>query len=117
MPRTVLIVDDHPEFRRAARVLLESEGYTVVGDAQDAASALVQNAALAPGVVLVDIQLPDHDGFWVADHLAALAAPPAVVLISSRPAAAFGDRLATAPARGFLPKSALSGAALAALVE
>lgn len=117
MPRTVLIVDDHPEFRRAARILLESEGYPVVGDAATAAEALAKAAALAPAIALVDIQLPDHDGFWVAERLATSAVPPAVVLISSRPAAAFGDRLGAAPARGFLPKSALSGAALAAMVE
>lgn len=117
MPPTVLIVDDHPEFRRSARRLLESEGFVVAGDAATAAEAVRKVTELQPDVVLLDIQLPDRDGFWVADALATLPAAPQVVLISSRAATAFGDRLATAPARGFIAKGALSGAALAALVE
>jgi DNA-binding NarL/FixJ family response regulator len=117
MPRTVLIVDDHSDFRRSARRLLESEGFAIVGDAATAQQAVDLARALEPDIVLLDIQLPDHDGFWVADELAALAWKPAVVLISSRAAAASGDRLATVPARGFIAKGALSGATLAALVE
>jgi DNA-binding NarL/FixJ family response regulator len=117
MPRTVLIVDDHAEFRRSARTLLEAEGFLVIGDAATAAAAMGQIATLRPDVVLLDIQLPDRDGFWVAARLASLVAPPAVVLISSRAATAFGERLTTAPVRGFIAKGRLSGAALSALVE
>jgi DNA-binding NarL/FixJ family response regulator len=116
MPRTVLIVDDHREFRQSARTLLEAEGYAVVGDAATAADAVRLAVDLQPDIVLLDIQLPDHDGFWVADELAELATPPAVVLISSRSAAAFGERLESAPVNGFVAKSHLSGAALAVLV-
>ena len=97
-------------------MLLEADGFRVVGDAATAADALVQVTETAPDIVLLDIQLPDHDGFWVADRLASLAAPPAVVLISSRSATAFGERLGSAPVRGFLAKGRLSGTALADLV-
>jgi DNA-binding NarL/FixJ family response regulator len=66
--------------------------------------------------VLLDIHLPDIDGLAVAEQLATIAHAPAVVLTSSRDAAAYGSRVQTVPARGFIPKSALSGDALAALV-
>lgn len=116
MSQTVLIVDDHPEFRRSARALLEDDGFVVVGEAHDGQEAVRLAVRLRPMIVLLDIQLPDLDGFAVAERLALSAAPPAVVLISSRSAASFGPRLDEAAARGFIPKSRLSGAALTALV-
>jgi DNA-binding NarL/FixJ family response regulator len=116
MRRTVLIVDDHEAFRESAAALLEAEGFAVVGEAADGGSAIAQAERLRPEVVLLDIQLPDLDGFAVAERLASGSDPPIVVLISSREAAAYGPRLGAAVAQGFLPKRELSGAALAALV-
>ncbi len=116
MAPTILIVDDHPCLRATARTLLEAEGFEVVGEAADGAAALAAVERLRPQVVLLDIQLPDLDGFAVAERLAAGLAPPRVVLISSREAAAYGPRLEAAAARGFIPKRELSGSALAALV-
>ena len=80
---SVLIVDDHAEFRRSARALLEADGYTVVGEAGDGVEAIAEAERLRPEVVLLDIQLPGIDGFAVAERLASSAHPPAVVLISS----------------------------------
>lgn len=113
---TVLIVDDHEAFRDAARSLLETEGFDVVGEAAGGRDALTEAERLRPDVVLLDIQLPDLDGFAVADRLAATSSAPDVVLISSREAATYGARLTSAPARGFLTKRDLSGAALADLL-
>ncbi len=113
---TVLIVDDHAGFRESACALLEAEGFAVVGEAADGGGALAEVARLRPEVVLLDIQLPDLDGFAVAERLATGPDPPVVVLISSREAGAYGPRLAAVPARGFIAKRELSGAALAALV-
>jgi DNA-binding NarL/FixJ family response regulator len=112
---TVLIVDDHAAFRASARALLEAEGFEVVGEAADGGGAVEAVAALRPAIVLLDIQLPDVDGLAVAEQLAAAPDAPAVVLISSRNAATYGARLQDTPARGFIPKSGLSGKALAAL--
>jgi len=113
--KRVLIVDDHQPFRAVARELLESAGYVVSGEAADAAEALAAVAADCPDAVLLDVQLPDRDGFAVAT---ALADPdgPAVVLISSREAEDYGRRVAACGARGFISKSRLSAAAFGALL-
>jgi DNA-binding NarL/FixJ family response regulator len=115
MRPTVLIVDDHAAFRASARALLQAEGFDVIGEATDGAEAVAAVVALRPEIVLLDIQLPDLDGLAVAEQLAEVPDPPAVVLISSRDATAYGPRLQATPARGFIPKSGLSGEALAAL--
>ena len=117
MDRTILIVDDHAAFRRAARALLQAEGVAVVGEAADGAHALTEAARLTPEVVLLDIHLPDLDGFEVAERLAALPAAPAIILISSRDASEFGDRIASASVCGFINKSRLSMAAILSLLE
>ena len=114
--RTVLIVDDHEGFRASARALLETEGFEVVGEARDGREAIEAVAVLRPRVVLLDIQLPGLDGLAVAEQLAAGLDPPVVVLTSSRDPAAYGLRLGMSSARGFIPKSQLSGEALLALV-
>jgi DNA-binding NarL/FixJ family response regulator len=116
VPVTVLIVDDHAPFRATVRALLEVEGFQVVGEAADGRSALEETARLRPEVVLLDVQLPDANGFEIAASLASSVDPPAVVLTSSRAASSYRRRLAASPARAFIPKSELSGEALAALV-
>ena len=117
MKPTVLIVDDHPTFRHFARQLLEAEGFVVVGEAADAASAIASTRVLMPQLVLLDILLPDGDGFAVAEELANEPRPPRVVLTSSRDASDFARRLEHTAARGFLSKSELTGPALMALVS
>lgn len=116
VPVTVLIVDDHDRFRASARQLLEADGFVVIGESASGWEAVADAARLDPDLVLLDIQLPDIDGFEVAGHLAAAARPPAVVLISSREAVDYGDRLSAAAALGFLSKRELDGTALAALL-
>jgi DNA-binding NarL/FixJ family response regulator len=114
--RTVLIVDDHATFRSLARALLEAAGFDVVGEAADGASALSEVRRLRPAIVLLDVHLPDLDGFSVTRRLAAAGGGPAVVLVSSRDASSYRRRLADSPACGFIAKADLSADALAALV-
>jgi DNA-binding NarL/FixJ family response regulator len=114
--RTVLIVDDHGAFRSAARALLEAAGFEVVGEAADGFAALAAAARLRPDIVLLDIQLPDIDGFAVAERLAADRVPSAIVLTSSRSVTTFRRRLAAEPAWSFIAKSDLSAEAVAAAV-
>jgi DNA-binding NarL/FixJ family response regulator len=116
MTRTVLIVDDHPSFRASARMLLESEGFEVIGEAEDGRSALSAIEALRPDVVLLDVQLPDIDGIEVAARLTENGSSPAIVLTSSRDLADLGPLRDRCDVRGFIPKAELSGAALEALL-
>jgi DNA-binding NarL/FixJ family response regulator len=115
--RTILIIDDDPKFRAQARDLLAADGFVVVGEAVDGASGLLTAGSLRPDVVLLDIGLPDVDGFEVARSLALLTPPPAVVLTSSRDARAYGRRLADGSSLGFIPKERISGGALSALLD
>jgi CheY-like chemotaxis protein len=116
MTATVLIVDDHAMFRAMTRRMLGAQGYEVVGEADTAAAAVEAVNRLRPDIVLLDVQLPDRDGFAVAEQLASGEVTPTVVLISSRDASSYRQRLSDSPARGFLPKSELTAAALSALV-
>ncbi len=115
---TVLIVDDHPSFRASARAILEAEGFDVIGEANDGSSAESAIAALRPDVVLLDVQLPDTDGFEICrECLAKNGCNPRIVLVSSRDAADYGELISRSGATGFIAKAELSGEALAALVE
>jgi DNA-binding NarL/FixJ family response regulator len=117
MARRVLIVDDHPEFRALARAMLERDGFEVVGEAVDGAGTLIAVEQTRPEVVLLDVQLPDVNGFDIALTLSEGESAPVIVMTSTRDAADFGGRLERSGARGFIAKSRLSGAALAELVS
>ena len=116
MPKTVVIADDHPSFRASARAILESEGYDVVGEAEDGETAIEAMRRLRPDVLLLDVQLPDMDGFAVCRELHLNGGPPAVVLVSSRDACDYGGLIEQSGARGFIAKAELSGAALTDLL-
>ena len=117
MATTVLIVDDHDTFRASARLLLESEGFEVVGEAADGGSAIEQTTSLAPDLILLDIQLPDIDGFEVASRLSDAGGAPAVILISSRDRGDFGPLVKASGARGFVAKAELSSESVRALLD
>jgi DNA-binding NarL/FixJ family response regulator len=113
---TLMIVDDHENFRAFARTLLTSGGFDVTGEAGDGEAALTAIETLHPDAVLLDVQLPGIDGIEVARLLAESANPPLVVLTSSREASDYGSRLTGAQVRGFIPKQELSGERLASLL-
>jgi DNA-binding NarL/FixJ family response regulator len=116
MARTILIVDDHPSFRSSARRVLEAGGFAVVGEAADGAAGVAAARDLRPDVVLLDVGLPDADGFRVAVCITALTDAPQVVIVSSRDSSDFGPLVAGCGACGFVAKADLSGDAVAALL-
>lgn len=113
---TVMIIDDHRGFVSAARKMLAAEGFDIVGEAFDGESGVAMAEQKRPDVVLLDIQLPDIDGFEVARRLEALDPRPAVVLTSSRDAVDYGPRVTAAAAHGFIGKADLTGARLTEVV-
>src|SRR3954467_4150065 len=113
MAKTVLIVDDHASFRRGVRLVLEYEGYEVVGEAADGDAALAAAGDLNPELVLLDVHMPGIDGFEVAARLPAAGPAPAVVPPSSRDGTDFDQRVRRSGARGFIPKAEISGQRLA----
>ena len=113
---TILIVDDHAAFRHEARQLLQAEGFTVIGEAADGEAALSLATRQRPDILLLDIGLPDIDGFAVADRLAGVQPPISVILTSSRDGATYGSRLSDTAAVGFLRKDELTGDAIRELM-
>ena len=114
MPRTVVIVDDHARFRRSARKLLELEGFDVIGEAADGASALAEVERLRPDLVLLDVQLPDASGLDLVPLLSPISE---VLLVSSRDRADVAGRLGRSGALAFIPKDQLTGEAVLAALE
>jgi DNA-binding NarL/FixJ family response regulator len=110
--KTVLVVDDHAGFRTRARMLLEADGYEVVGEASDGDSAVAESRRLAPDIVLLDVQLPDFDGFEVAERITGESSA-VVVLTSSRDWSDSAELIERSGARGFVPKDKLSGPEIA----
>lgn len=111
----VLIIDDSAGFRSSARLLLEAEGFGV----SEAATGLEGIDAVrqrGPELVLLDIQLPDLDGFEVAERLAQLERAPAVILISTRERTDYGSLVSSTRARGFISKCDLSGATVRSML-
>lgn len=116
MAHTVLIVDDHPSFRRLARRLLEDAGFEVVGEAADGASAVAAARARKPDAVLLDVVLPDMSGFDASRQLAGLRPRPIVVLTSSRSRADLGPGIGAAGADAFVAKADLTAGSFRAVV-
>jgi DNA-binding response OmpR family regulator len=114
--RRVLIIDDNTAFRAAARQLLERGGFVVVAEAGDGASGLREAKKNRPDLAVVDVQLPDSDGFEVAEQLCGLESGPHVILVSSLDGADFGALVTGGPALGFIAKAELSASAIEALV-
>jgi CheY-like chemotaxis protein len=116
MIRSVLVVDDDPQFRELACRLLTASGLTVVGEAGTVASALAAATRLEPSAALVDVELPDGDGVRLAAKLAALPWHPRIVLTSINGEITTADQARSAGAVAFLNKADLPNAPLSQLL-
>ncbi len=113
MTPSVLLVDDDPVFRALAASVLADNGFTVVGEADSVSTAMAAAADLKPSAALVDVGLPDGDGFALARHLTALPWKPRVVLTSIDGDAGTAEEVRRSGAQAFIPKADLPNAPLA----
>lgn len=116
MAPTLLIVDDHPAFRRAARRTLSAGGFDVIGEADGVASARDILATVRPGVVLLDVNLGDGNGFEVAEWLRTQDDPPVIVMTSDGEREDLEAPALKSGALAFTEKAALTAAALTAVL-
>jgi DNA-binding NarL/FixJ family response regulator len=116
LPR-IVIIDDDPAFLATVRLLLEAEGFVVAGEALNGLDGVAATGELAPDLVLVDVNLPDIDGFEVVERIAGEEGSPPVVLTSIRSAHDFGNLVERSRARGFITKADITGEALTEFLE
>jgi len=116
MPISVLIVDDDPTFRLLAGRLLTAAGLVVVGEAENVAEGLSMAQQLSPDAALVDVGLPDGDGFGLARELTALPRRPRVVLTSVESDIGSDGAVRNAGAEAFVHKADLPNAPLTRLL-
>ena len=105
----VLLIDDDPSFRSLARVVLADCGFDVIGEAENAASGVLEAERLRPEAILLDVGLPDRDGVQFAGELSALEWAPRVLLTSSDPDATNAQTARRQGACGFVRKHDLLG--------
>lgn len=91
MKRTVLLIEDNPQNRYLVTYLLEQNGFAVV-TANDGKQALERIVAGRPDIILLDIQLPERDGYAVASDLRALPELLSTPIIALTSYAMMGDR-------------------------
>jgi DNA-binding NarL/FixJ family response regulator len=108
-PLRLLLVDDHALFREGLISLLSyQDDFTVVGEAEDAGSALAQAKALAPDIVLMDIELPGEDGVFATRRLTMELPAITVVMLTVRDDSETLFAAIKAGAQGYLVKNVRS---------
>jgi DNA-binding NarL/FixJ family response regulator len=112
MRESVLIVDDDPAFRALAGRLLSDSGFVVVGEAESVVAALEAARRVRPSAALVDVGLPDGDGFALARQLTDLPWQPRVVLTSMHPNVGSSAEVRRSGALAFVHKGDLPRAPL-----
>lgn len=117
VPRRVLIIDDNSGFRAAARQLLERAGFVVVAEAASGSSGIREAKEHKPDLVIVDVQLPDCDGFAVVEQLVGLDPGVAMILTSSLDGMDLGALVEDSSALGFIPKAELSAQSISELID
>lgn len=112
-PVRVLIVDDQKPFREASRMVVEmTDGFEVVGEAENGEQAVDLAAGVQPDLVLMDVQMPGIDGIEATRRIMKLNIPPRVLVMSTHESGSYEAPAIAAGAIAFLPKSEFSMEAL-----
>jgi two-component system, NarL family, invasion response regulator UvrY len=114
----VLLVDDHPRFRQAARDLVDATpGFEPIGEAVSGEEALYMVADLDPALVLLDVRLPGMDGIETARSITSVSPHPTVILVSIDDPDHLPAGIASCGAATFIRKRDLCSGALRRLWE
>jgi PAS domain S-box-containing protein len=114
---SVLIVDDDAKFRALAAIMLRSRGFEILGEGTDAASAVELAVSLLPSAIVLDLNLPDHDGFWVAERLNEAGIGARILLTSSMATDVLASALDRYGIVAFISKAELPTTDLSALLR
>lgn len=111
---TVLIVDDQAPFRDVARLVVEmTDRFEVVGEAVDGLSGVDAASELQPSLVLMDLNMPDIDGFEATRRIRSAVPDARVLMLSTHDPADFRDQALAAGAYDFISKSSFDPVVLA----
>ncbi len=101
---SVLIIDDHPVVRMAIRILLEHEGYSIVGETDNGVDALQMVRDCEPDLVILDICIPKLDGLERLERLGNMPRRSRILVLTAQSAALFANRCMRAGACGYVCK-------------
>ena len=102
----VLIVDDQKPFREASNMVVEmTDGFEVVGEAENGEEAIAMALELQPDLVLMDVQMPGIDGIEATRRITQLDQPPRVLVMSTHESGSYEEPALAAGAIAFVPKS------------
>ena len=112
MTPRVLLADDHADFRRAARTVVQAAGFEVVGEATSGEEALELVERLRPNLVLMDIRMPGMGGIAATRMLAARRPQTTTILLSTYAVEDLPPQTLTCGAAGYVPKAEFGPRAL-----
>ncbi|MCP1446826.1 two-component system response regulator EvgA [Pseudomonas sp. GGS8] len=101
---SVFIVDDHPVIRLAVRMLLEHEGYKVVGETDNGVDAMQMVRECMPDLIILDISIPKLDGLEVLSRFNAMSTPLKTLVLTAQCPKLFGIRCMQSGASGYVCK-------------
>lgn len=115
-PHTVLVVDDHPLFRKGVHSILQgSPDFVVCGDAGDGKEALARMRADHPSVIILDISLPGYNGLELIKMMRAERPDVPIVILTVHSETVYAVRALKAGARGYILKGEPGQEIIAAL--
>ncbi|MBM3106920.1 response regulator transcription factor [Pseudomonas sp. P66] len=101
---SVFIIDDHPVIRLAVRMLLENEGYNVVGESDNGVDAMQMVRECPPDLIILDISIPRLDGLEVLSRFHTMAIPLKILVLTAQSPALFAVRCMHSGAAGYVCK-------------
>ncbi len=102
--QSVFIVDDHPVIRLAVRMLLENQGYKIVGEYDNGVDAMQMIRETRTDLVILDIAIPRLDGLEVLARFQSMALPMKVLVLTAQSPALFAIRCMHSGASGYVCK-------------